>query len=94
MTFSDIGNALFELLGAALQWINVLKLLRDKRVQDVYWPVTAFFAGWGMWNIYFYAAVGTPASSVAAVFMTLANVAWVVLAIRYRRNDHGEFQDW
>lgn len=85
MTYADLGNALFELLGAVLQWINVFKLLRDKRVQGVYWPVTAFFAAWGMWNIYFYAAVGTPLSSVAAGFMTTSNVVWVALAIRYSR---------
>lgn len=85
MTFADTGNALFEILGAALQWINVHKLLRDKKVQGVYWPVTAFFAAWGLWNIYFYAAVGTPLSSWAAGFMTLANVTWVALAIRYSR---------
>jgi hypothetical protein len=85
MTYADLGNALFELLGAALQWVNVLKLLRDKRVQGVYWPVTAFFAAWGMWNIYFYAAVGTPLSSAAAGLMTTSNLAWVYLAIKYRR---------
>lgn len=83
---SDLINALFEMLGAGLQWMNVVRLMRDRRVAGVMWHVTAFFALWGAWNIYFYSAVQSPLSAWAASFMTLANCTWVYLALKYRRN--------
>ena len=86
MKTADTVNALFELLGALLQWANVLRLYRDKKVAGVLWHVTAFFAVWGAWNIYFYSAVQSPLSAYAASFMTAANCTWVWLALKYRRS--------
>lgn len=85
MTTPDVANGLFELLGAALQWLNVVRLLRDREVKGVYWPITAFHVTWGMWNMYFYSYVGAPVSVCGAAALLLANVVWVALAIRYRR---------
>ncbi len=68
-----------------LQWLNVLRLSKEKKVAGVDWRVTAFFALWGVWNVYFYQALATPASSFGAAFLTLANIVWVVLAVRYSR---------
>lgn len=84
MTF-DLINALFELIGALLGWLNVRQLQRDKRVSGVYWPVTAFFAAWGYWNLLYYPALGQWISAAAGLLLALANTAWVILALRYRR---------
>lgn len=81
----DLINGLFELAGAALQWVNVAKLARDREVKGVYWPITAFHVSWGVWNMYFYSAVNAPMSVVGAAVLLLANVAWVWLALKYRR---------
>lgn len=43
----DWINGGFELIGGFLCWFNVKKLLKDKRIDGVYWPVTAFFTLWG-----------------------------------------------
>jgi hypothetical protein len=82
----DLINGILELGGAYVQWCNVYRLLRDKHIAGVYWPATAFFAGWGLWNIYFYSTMSTPISAVCAAALTLANITWVALAIRYSRS--------
>lgn len=92
MNKADIGNAIFELGGALLQLMNVRKLLQDRRVQGVYWPVTAFFAAWGVWNLYFYWALGAPLSVLASAVITVTNITWVVLAIRYSRIKYPELK--
>lgn len=83
----DHVNAFFEIVGALLQAQNVNRLLRDRKVAGVDWRVTALFAAWGCWNIYFYRAVETPWSAAGAVGMTLANVAWVCLALRVKSEE-------
>lgn len=85
MTVPDLTNGLFELGGACLQWFNVARLLRDKEVKGVYWPITVFHVSWGAWNMYFYSYVGAPVSVAGAATLLLANTVWVALAIRYTR---------
>ena len=83
----DATNAAFELVGAALNWVNVKALWRDKKVRGVFWPAWAFFAAWGYWNLFYYGPVLDQWMSWwAGVVMVLANTAWVVLALKYRRN--------
>lgn len=86
---ADVGNAMFELVGALLGWLNVRQLLRDRSVSGVYWPVTAFFAAWGYWNLFYYPALGQWFSAWAGALLALANTAWVVLALRFRRRVSG-----
>ena len=50
----DMINGTLELCGGLMQVANVRRLLRDKMVRGVSWPFTAFFAGWGVWNCYYY----------------------------------------
>lgn len=85
MTTADAINAGFELGAAVAMWVNVAKLLRDRKVAGVYWPVSAFYTVWGLWNIWFYATLGAPLSAWASWCVMLANATWVLLAIRYSR---------
>jgi hypothetical protein len=85
MNKADIFNGLFELVGAVLQWLNVRKLLRDREVKGVYWPITAFHVTWGAWNMYFYTSVDAPWSVAGASVLLAANMVWVTLAIMYRK---------
>jgi fatty acid desaturase len=81
----DHINAAFEGLGAVFTWRNALQLHRDRQVRGVYWPITAFFAAWGVWNLYFYPAIGQWWSFGAGAFLVIGNLAWVALAVKWRR---------
>lgn len=84
MDWADLTNGLFELGGAALNWMNVRQLLRDKKVKGVWWPAWAFFAAWGWWNVYFYCPhLWQWISWGAGVVMVFSNTVWVALAIYY-----------
>jgi len=77
----DLINGSFELVGAYFTWRNWLQLRRDRTIAGVYWPTTAFFAAWGMWNLIYYPALGQWASFIGGVALVAGNVAWVVLVL-------------
>jgi hypothetical protein len=79
---SDIINGLFELVGAFMTWRNYVQLRRDGEVRGVYWPVTAFFAAWGLWNLYYYPSLGQWFSFAAGVLLVGWNIAWAIKAWR------------
>jgi hypothetical protein len=85
----DHINAAFELFGAVFTWRNALQLHRDKQIKGVYWPITAFFAAWGVWNLYYYPAIGQMLSFYAGMILVLGNIIWVVQAVMYSRRDRG-----
>ena len=76
----DTGNALFELIGAWFTWKNAAQLRRDRRILGVYWPATAFFTAWGLWNLYYYPALGQWLSVTAGAILVSGNLAWLWLA--------------
>jgi hypothetical protein len=84
---NDLVNALFEGFGSILLWMNVKRLYKDKEVKGVYWPVNAFFASWGLWNLYYYPSVGHTLSFYAGIVLVLANLVWTSLAIYYIRKN-------
>ena len=79
----DLVNGLFEMFGAVLTWMNAHRLYKDKHIQGVYWPVTAFFTLWGLWNLYYYPALGQWFSFVGGLVLVAGNVVWTFLAIKY-----------
>ncbi len=86
MEYNDLVNGLFELCGAFFVWLNVRKLHIDKQVRGVYWPVTAVFSVWGLWNLYYYPSLDQWFSFSAGIVLVSANIVWVGMAIRYRKN--------
>lgn len=84
MLWPDLINGGFELLGAAFTWRNYQQLRRDRQVHGVYWPTTAFFAAWGLWNLVYYPTLGQWASFAGGVLLVAGNVAWVGLAIQLK----------
>lgn len=84
MLNNDAINAFFELGGAVLIWLNVRRLHRDKMVRGVFWPVNVFYTAWGVWNVYYYPALGQTLSFWAGLGVVLGNAAWCALAWRYR----------
>lgn len=83
----DTINGLFELVGGAVYWFNVRKLLKDKQVRGVHWSVQAFFSMWGVWNLYYYPTLGQYWSFVGGVFLLAGNATWTALAIYYTRKE-------
>jgi hypothetical protein len=85
MNLADMTNGSLELVGGLMQCANVRRLLKDKMVRGVSWPFTAFFAGWGIWNCYYYPSLGQWFSFAGGTVIVAANVIWVALAICYCR---------
>ena len=50
---NDVINGLFEFGGSIVLWLNVLRILRDKKTRGVTGAATFFFAAWGYWNMYY-----------------------------------------
>jgi hypothetical protein len=84
--FNDVGNALFEFIGAIVAWMNCIKIRKDKKVRGVYWPIWMFYSLWGIWNLYYYPSVNCWWSFAAGAILTVANVVWALTALRYRNN--------
>ena len=86
MKFTDLTNGLFELIGSIFLFVNVFRLWIDKKIRGLYWPFSIFFTLWGFWNLYYYPTIGQMFSFVGGIFMSVANLAWIYLAIKYRKN--------
>jgi hypothetical protein len=63
--------------------VNVRQIWRDRSVTGFYWPTQAFIAAWGLWNLYFYPALGQWFSFAGGVFLPLGNITWTLLAANY-----------
>lgn len=80
MTIDHINGA-FEAFGALFTWRNALQLFRDREIKGVYWPITLFFALWGVWNLYYYPHLGQWLSFYAGCALVGGNLVWCGLAI-------------
>ena len=72
--FNDVGNGLFESVGAVVCWLNVARLRRDKQVKGVCWSVQVFFTAWGFWNLYYYPSLNQWLSFIGGTFLALGNL--------------------
>lgn len=82
MNWNDIGNGLFELVGAFFTWRNYIELRRAREIKGVYWPMTAFFTAWGFWNLHYYPSLEQWFSFYAGIVLVLGNAFWVNLAAK------------
>ena len=81
----DIINGLFELVGSYFTWMNAWILFKQKETKGVYWPTWLFFSVWGIWNLYYYPALGQSFSFYAGIVLVMGNIVWVGLAVYYKR---------
>jgi hypothetical protein len=86
----DFVNGCFEFGGAILCWFNVKRILKDKKIEGVYWPVQAFFSTWGFWNIFYYSGLNQWVSFYGGIMLFLGNGTWTVLAAYYDRKNKNE----
>jgi hypothetical protein len=85
MQTPDVVNGSFETIGAAMCWLNVHKITKDKKVVGLYWPVQAFFSVWGVWNLYYYPSLGQWASFLGGALLVMGNTTWTLLAAYYSK---------
>ncbi len=83
---TDWFNALLVMGGMYLAAANAIALHRDKKVRGVYWKAWVFYSFCAVWDIYYYKSVGHPWSVAAAVLLSVATIAWLAMAFRYRKN--------
>lgn len=81
----DLINGLFELVGGYFTWMNAWILFKAKETKGVYWPTWMFFSVWGLWNLYYYPALGQNFSFYAGIILVAGNIAWVGLAVYYKQ---------
>jgi hypothetical protein len=87
MNWQDVMNGAYESLGGLFVLLHILKLLRDKAVRGVSIPATAFFASWGLWNLYYYPHLDQWCSFAGGLGIVTANSAWIVLMLYYVRKE-------
>jgi hypothetical protein len=72
-------NALFELFAAVFVFVSVVKCYRDGSTKGVSLWTPGFFAMWGLWNLWYYPAVGDMLSFYAGMGVAAANLSWTGL---------------
>ena len=85
MTWADVGNASFEIGASFAILLHCLKLFKDKKIQGVSIPATAFFTAWGFWNLYYYPSLEQTFSFVAGIGVVSTNFLWLGMMFYYRR---------
>jgi uncharacterized membrane protein len=84
---NDMINAAFEVTGALFVLNNCWTLYRDKLVRGVSLLTTMYFTSWGIWNVYFYPALGQRWSWIAGMCICTANILWIFLMLYYKRKE-------
>lgn len=85
MSWPDMVNGAFELLGSIFILLSVRKLWQDKLVRGVHWAGVAFFASWGCWNLYFYPHLDQWMSFAGGLAIVTANAIWLAQMAYYIR---------
>ena len=85
MTIPDLINGSFEAFGGVLLCMNIVRILKDKKVSGVSLVPVSFFTLWGCWNLFYYPHLNQWASFMGGILVVLANTTWVLLAIYYKR---------
>ena len=81
----DSVNGLFEMSGGFFVLLNVLKLHHDKLVKGVNPIAVSFFAIWGYWNLYYYAAISQTYSLFGSASVAIMNTVWLCQLAYYSR---------
>lgn len=89
-SWPDLVNGLFELSGGFFVLLSVIQTIKDKQVHGVNWLTTAFFASWGLWNLFFYAHLEQWASWLGGLLLVVVNIWWVILLIYYKKKPGGK----
>jgi len=88
MDWQDIMNGTYEFFGGFLILLHCKTLWKDKTTKGVSITAFAFFATWGIWNLYYYPHLGQYVSLIGSCNIMLWNLVWVFFALHYRKKTH------
>jgi len=91
MQIPDLINGGFEAFAGFAILNHCFKVLQDKCVRGVSIASSFFFLVWGFWNVFYYPHLEQFWSCVGGVFVTIANICYFTLLIRY---GDGTIRDW
>jgi hypothetical protein len=80
----DFINGLFEAFAGLFVLNHCRVLYAHKQVRGVSLASVAFFTLWGIWNLYYYPALGQPMSFYGGLFVVAANAFYVGMMVHYR----------
>ena len=80
---NDLINGLVQLFGGVLTIINIVKLIKDKKIKGISWIPTAYFSIWGAWNMYYLLSLNQTYSFWGGLIIFSANAIWLGLLIYY-----------
>lgn len=83
----DFINSMFELGAAVMAWLNVVRILKDKKIHGVSRLSTAFFVGLGVWNMYYYPHLHQWFSFSGGLCIVTANAVWLYFMWKFRGNE-------
>jgi len=83
----DYTQSFFEFGSALFQIKNVIAIRKHRTIKGVHWLPTAFFAIWGVYNLWFYLEMGLPLAWWAGLAITLVNMVWLSHAFYYLRKE-------
>jgi hypothetical protein len=79
----DLINALFQLGGALAAWKNVQHLWRDRQIRGIFWPLTIYYAIWGLWNLAFFSHLAQWWSLASGTMLVSGNIVWSSIALHH-----------
>lgn len=85
MTVPDFINGTYECFGGAFLAYNCIRLYKDKDIKGISILTAAFFASWGIWNLFYYPYLNQWLSFSGGIFVVIANITWVIMAVYYKR---------
>jgi ABC-type transport system involved in cytochrome c biogenesis permease subunit len=83
MNVPDAINGTYEFCGGLFLLQNCFRLYKDKEIKGVALLPSAFFASWGVWNLYFYPSLHQSLSFSGGLLIVIPNITWVGMAIYY-----------
>ena len=73
--------------GASFTLRNIWQLWRDKRCLGVHWTPVAYFALWGVWNLYYYPSLDQWWAFAGGCAIVTANTIWLFQMLYYGRKN-------
>lgn len=81
----DYINGFFEFASAFFVLNNCRMVMKHKDVAGVSIITICFFTLWGFWNVFYYPQLEQTYSFYGGIAISMANIFWVYLLIKYRR---------
>lgn len=80
---ADTINGLFEAFASLMILNHARVLYRDKLVRGISIVSVIFFFAWGVWNLYYYPALGQMFSFWCGIAVVIANATWAGMLLFY-----------